>query len=249
MKFCTFSGRMLSVIQYTALSLSALGLFLVDWTPVHVGVTALFFYVYSALGVSLVLHRYYAHKAFEFRHPVLRYVFLTVSVLAARGSPLAWVHIHRQHHMNSDGPADPHKPDKLKLFSFKSTYIKQFKVFLIKDLMTKEQIFIHEYYLVLVCIWPILLGLIDTQLLYFAWLLPVCLNQIAQDLWNYYSHVDVGYRNYSTKDNSRNVPGLWPLILGEAWHNNHHANPKDCSTSKRYWEVDPLALLTKVISK
>jgi len=88
--------------------------------------------------------------------------------------------------------------------------------------------------------------LINPLLFYFGWVLPVCINQIVQDLWNYFSHVDVGYRNFETKDNSRNVIWLWPLILGEAWHNNHHNRPM-YSTKIKFWEFDPVDFLVRMV--
>jgi len=47
-----------------------------------------------------------------------------------------------------------------------------------------------------------------------------------------------GYRNFPTRDNSRNnwVVGL--ISNGEGWHNNHHAEPRCASHGRRWWEVD-----------
>jgi fatty-acid desaturase len=40
---------------------------------------------------------------------------------------------------------------------------------------------------------------------------------------------------------------MWPFILGDAWHNNHHHNPKLYSTKYKKWEVDPVAKLINII--
>ncbi len=242
------SGPLILSIQYASLFITIAGAFFVSWTFSWILVALLFFYLYSAIGVSMMLHRYFSHKSFEFKNPILKWIFTGISIISSRGSPIAWVHIHREHHAYPDTDRDPHKPGKFSLFSFRTTYIKELKLFLIKDVLTKEQKFIHEYYLLFILAWCISLLLINPLLFYFAWALPVCLNQIAQDLWNYFSHVNVGYRNFETKDNSRNVTWLWPLILGESWHNNHH-NAPSITTKVKKWEFDPINYIIGLVNK
>lgn len=248
-RFFTFSGKMITSMQYIVLILSVIGAFLVNWNIPMILLCLIFFYTYGVIGMSMMLHRYFSHRTFEFKNKFLFWIFTGISVISARGSPIAWVHIHREHHAYADTDSDPHRPEKFSLFSFKTTYIGQIKKFLIKDLMIREHKIIHEYYLLFIIMWCIFLLLISPSVLYFAWILPVCMNQISQDLWNYFSHIDVGYRNYNTTENSRNVYWLWPLILGEAWHNNHHGNPKSFRLSKRNWEIDPLAYLINIVKK
>jgi sn-2 palmitoyl-lipid 9-desaturase len=47
-----------------------------------------------------------------------------------------------------------------------------------------------------------------------------------------------GYRNYTTKDDSRNIWWVGLLAFGEGWHNNHHAQPSAARAGHRWWEVD-----------
>ena len=47
-----------------------------------------------------------------------------------------------------------------------------------------------------------------------------------------------GYRNYPTKDNSRNLWWVGLLAYGEGWHNNHHAFPRSAQHGHRWWELD-----------
>jgi fatty-acid desaturase len=248
-KYTTFSGKMMSRIQYATLASAIVGAFFVTWTPAMIFTLLVFFYLYGIIGMGMMMHRYWSHKSFEFKSVILQKLFTAIAVVSARGSPLAWVHIHREHHAYADTEKDPHKPGKFALFSFKTTYIAQLKIFLIKDMLTDEQKFIHEYYLLLLLAWIVLLFLINPALLYFAWILPVCLNQVSQDLWNYFSHVNTGYRNFETKDNSRNIVWLWPLIMGETWHNNHHNNPKLQTTKVKKYELDPVDTLINLVKK
>lgn len=248
-KFTTFNGNSFFVMQIIALVVSIVGIFIVDWSLLWIIVGIFFFYLYGVVGMGMMLHRFCSHKSFQFKNKNVEKFFTFVALISSRGSPLAWVHIHRMHHAYSDTEKDPHRPENFSLFSFKTTYIKEIKLFLIRDLMTKEHKFYHEYYFLILGIWCLTLFLISPYLFYFAWALPVFLNQISQDLWNYYSHVNVGYRNFNTKDNSRNVFWLWPLVLGEAWHNNHHNFPNSHDLTCRPAELDPINLLIQLVKE
>lgn len=244
------SSRSVGLVQIAALLISVVGAFVVDWTANWIMIGLLFYYAYSALGVSMMMHRYWTHKTFNFKYAPVKWFFTLIAVLAGRGSPIAWVYVHRLHHAYSDTPDDPHSP---KYVGFKFIGLRasgaadKIKIFMIKDLLTKPNIFINEYYIGFILIWTVILASIDFKFLYFMWALPVCINQISQDLFNYYAHI-TGYRNTDTKDDSTNVIWLWPLILGEAWHNNHHAAPAAANFKVRSWEMDPVNILIKIIN-
>ncbi len=46
------------------------------------------------------------------------------------------------------------------------------------------------------------------------------------------------YRNYETRDDSRNLWWVGLLAWGEGWHNNHHALPRLAQHGHRWWELD-----------
>jgi stearoyl-CoA desaturase (Delta-9 desaturase) len=48
----------------------------------------------------------------------------------------------------------------------------------------------------------------------------------------------MGYRRHNTPDTSRNCPLLTPLVPGEQWHNDHHANQTLVRQGSRWWEID-----------
>jgi stearoyl-CoA desaturase (delta-9 desaturase) len=211
------------------------------------------FYILNILGIWMTLHRYYSHKSFEFKNTLLKWTFTILASLAGRGSPLGWVYLHRKHHAYSDTNKDPHSPKYLgyKLFGF-SHYKKQeeekMQLFLIKDLMTKEQLFIHKWYILIMLAFVISVASINVELFYFVWVVPAFLIQVSQYNFNYFGHM-FGYRNFDTKDDSRNNKWLFPFILGEAWHNNHHANPKEFFTQIKSTEYDPLMKLISLVKK
>ena len=47
-----------------------------------------------------------------------------------------------------------------------------------------------------------------------------------------------GYRNYETREDSRNNWLFALLTNGEGWHNNHHADPRSARHGHKWWEVD-----------
>lgn len=246
------SANTITRVQVVSSVLSILGLFYFDFSTANVITTAICFYLFSIVGVSLTLHRYYSHKSFEFRNTFVKWLCTLFAILAGRGSPLGWVYVHRLHHAYSDQEGDPHSPHNLgfKLFGFKhiEDHSGKMKVFLVKELMTKEQLFINKWYFAIILIWLALLGIVDISLIYFAWILPVMLVQLSQNCFNYFAHMH-GHRNFETKDTSTNNIWLWPVILGDAWHNNHHANAAKYDTKVLWWEFDPVSVVISLIKK
>lgn len=228
---------------------SIVGLFFVDYTLTNILTMLASFYVMNILGVWMTLHRYYSHKSFEL-NPVFKWFFSTIALLAGRGSILGWVYLHRLHHAYSDEERDPHSPHNLgyKLFGFDHMKKQEgeMKVFLVKELITPVQLFVHKWYMLLLLPILTIFAIIDLQLLYWAWIVPAMLIQLSTNNFNYFGHT-TGYRNYETKDQSRNNAWLWPIILGEAWHNNHHGDAKNYSTRNKFWEIDPLAWIIKLV--
>lgn len=56
-----------------------------------------------------------------------------------------------------------------------------------------------------------------------------------------------GYRNYATRDDSRNN---WLVALaahGEGWHNNHHAEPRAAAHGHRFWEFDSTWVVVRAL--
>ena len=207
------------------------------------------FYCYSIFGVSMMLHRYYSHKSFKL-HPVVKWFFTIFAVLAGRGSPIGWVYIHRLHHATSDTEKDPHSPhfDTFKFVGFKPIYddTKPINYFIVKELLTPTHINIDKYYMLIVLAYVLLLGLINTNLIFYMWALPVFLVSVSQIAFNYFAH-KYGHRNFETKDRSTNNIYLWPFILGDAWHNNHHAHAEKISSKVKPFELDPLSTIILLI--
>jgi len=243
------TSRNINLLTILVFASSVIGLFFVEYNITNIITLMISFYVLNILGVWMMMHRYYSHKSFEL-NPMFKWMFTVIAVLSGRGSILGWVYLHRLHHAYSDEGKDPHSPHNLgyKLFGFGHMKKQEgeMKIFLVKELMTPEQLFIHKWYMLLLIPVLIIFALIDLQLFYWAWIVPAMLIQFSTSNFNYFGHTH-GYRNYETKDQSRNNILLWPIILGEAWHNNHHADAKNLSTRHKFWEIDPLEWLIKLI--
>jgi stearoyl-CoA desaturase (delta-9 desaturase) len=247
--FSSNSNTLNKIQNFTAVA-TILGLFYFDFTIFYIALAVISFYVYSIFGLSMTMHRYYTHKSFEM-NPVLHWLFTFIAVLTGRGSPLGWVYIHRLHHAFSDTDRDPHGPKSMgfKLFGFKPIEsTAKPNLFIVKELMTPSHLFINKYYLLIIIVWLLFLGSINLDLIYFTWILPVFCVQLSQNCFNHFAHTS-GYRNFNTKDSSTNNIWLWPFILGDAWHNNHHANAEKTTTKIKRFELDPVSTFIKLIKK
>jgi len=58
-----------------------------------------------------------------------------------------------------------------------------------------------------------------------------------------------GRRRFETDDESRNVFWLALPSFGEAWHHNHHAFPTSAEHGLKRWELDPSALVIRVLER
>jgi stearoyl-CoA desaturase (delta-9 desaturase) len=216
-------------------------------------ISVISFYVLNILGNWMMLHRYYSHKSFEFKNNLTKWFFTLLSILAGRGSPLGWTYLHRKHHAYSDTEQDPHSPKYLgyKIFGFghyKRQEEEPMKIFLVKELMTPDQLFIHKWYIAILLSFVCVFALINIEVLYFVWILPAFLVHLSQTNFNYFGHMN-GYRNFETRDDSKNNAWLFPFLLGEAWHNNHHHDPKNYSTKTSKYEFDPMVIIINMVKK
>jgi stearoyl-CoA desaturase (delta-9 desaturase) len=250
MKYLSSTPSTLHIIQWLSIALIIVCTFVADVSWQYVLLSIFMFYVYSVLGISMMLHRYYSHKSFKLNSG-FKWFFTVFAVLAGRGSPLGWVYIHRIHHATSDTEKDPHSPhnENFKFIGFRPVQEnKKINHFIVKELLTTAHIKIDQYYLLLILGFLVLLSIIDFNLVFYMWAIPVFLVSVTQTMFNYFAHT-YGYRNYQTRDASTNNPYLWPFILGDAWHNNHHENAERISNKIKWFELDPVAVIIKLIRK
>jgi stearoyl-CoA desaturase (delta-9 desaturase) len=183
----------------------------------------------EGVGVAITLHRYVSHKAFEAR-PGLKPILLWLGCLSLQGSPLGWAAIHRgSHHRYSDTDKDAHSPTKgwlyawhMWLHDWDQYFNPKYAIDLIRDPM--QMWFAKNYIKIILVTYVTVLILFGWQVLLFGFMLPAAVSLYMESNINVFCHTDgYGYRNFDTKDNSRNVPFLAWITWGQGWHNNHHA--------------------------
>jgi len=245
MKYLSASPFTVKIIHMLAMIGTIVGLFYFDISLLAVAVVTVTYVLYSCIGLGMMYHRYWTHRSFEFKNFYLKWILTWFGLMTGRGSIIGWVHVHREHHRYSDTEKDPHITNMsiwrifFPVISDQGTIINKR---LIKDLLTKDQLDINKYYVLLIFSWISVLILFDPWLAYFAWFVPVFLTNVIWNTFILYGHSkSTGYKNYNNNDNSSNNWIFSLLILGEGWHNNHHHNPSNYSTKIKKWELDPIS--------
>lgn len=217
--------------------------------------TLIGFILIAFLGVAAGYHRYCSHRNFRVG-PIAKTFMFWCGVLSAQGSPIFWATLHKgYHHRYSDKEKDPHSPNdgfwhsyiwwmfKLDEKDYTDTWTSV--LHLLKD---KIALFFHKHYLAILWISNIVFALISVDLWLYAIILPSFLTFHQYSLQTSVTHYrKLGYINKDVGDNSVNIIWLWPLTFGEAWHNNHHSDPKNPNFRKRWWELDPTFWIIKLI--
>ncbi|MFM8479519.1 MAG: acyl-CoA desaturase [Planctomycetaceae bacterium] len=208
-----------------------------------------------SIGICLGYHRYLSHKSLKLRSPAEFFV-LACGCLSGEGSPLTWAATHRLHHQKSDQEGDPHSPVKdpawwshmLWLFPKRTTEATRLLMRrYCPELINKPLVNFFERTFPL-WLWGSGLTLLGAGWLVGGWQLGaswlvwgMCVRMVAayHSTWfvNSATHL-LGYRNYDTRDASRNLWWVAILAYGEGWHNNHHAHPSVAPAGHKWWEVD-----------
>jgi len=239
----------------------------IDWVVVawiggmHLGcLAAPFFFTWQAVAVALVLHwltcsigiclgyhRGLSHRSLKLVAPA-RFFTTLCGVLSGEGSPLTWAATHRVHHARSDREGDPHSPfdgtwwshvlwtfvkrDKQVTQALHDTYVPDLKQDRILAFFEKTYgLWLIGSGVALYALggWPFVL-----------WGLCVRMTLAYHSTWFVNSATHLwGYRNYETRDASRNLWWVAILSYGEGWHNNHHAHPRLARAGHKWWEIDP----------
>jgi len=201
----------------------------------------------TILCVTLFLHRSQAHRSVTFNrvieHFMRFWLWLTTGMVTKQ-----WVAVHRKHHQYSDQIGDPHSPQ---VFGFWRVMTQGALLYsqAARDTAMVEQYGkgtpddrIEYYYTkynflgILIMLW------IDLQLFGLAGAVVWGIQMIWIPFWaagvvNGLAHW-WGYKNGTTRDNSRNVSPWAVVIGGEELHNNHHLDPASPRLSRRWFELD-----------
>jgi len=242
-----------------------------SWTGVVLAILGVYFY--GMIGINLSYHRLLSHRSFQC--PLwLEYFFAAVAACCLQDTPARWVAVHRKHHHRADDEPDPHSPLASLLWAYvgwvfiENTDLSRLALYdryardIIRDPFyafierTIVGILLLSWmmYFAAGCAAELLLGGTATEAVQFGasvWLWGVVVRTVL--VWhitwsgNSFPHL-WGYRNYDTKDNSRNNILVAIVTSGEGFHNNHHAQPNSASNCHRWWEVDLTYLFLRLLA-
>lgn len=244
-----------------------LGAVAAPWTFSWSGLVLVFVlhWICGGIGICLGYHRLLTHGSFLTKRWMKRTI-ATIGCLAGEGPPMMWVANHRLHHARSDQEGDPHSPREGSWWShvFWLAYRvggKDPMEYFLKwapDLYRDRYIRMLDYAFV-----PLNLGLsalimgagyaVGGWTLAWSWLVwgvGVRMVFVLHSTWlvNSASHM-WGYRNYETRDDSRNNWWVALLTYGEGWHNNHHAHPRMAKHGHKWWEFDITFLTIRLMQR
>lgn len=234
-----------------------------SWSGVALAVVGHF--VYGMLGINVCYHRLLTHRGFKCPK-WLEHSLAILGICNLQDSPARWVAIHRMHHKHSDHQPDPHTPRAGFWWSHvgwvvyrnrehdRTSHFERYVRDLLRDpfylkLEMKWRWFgivvghALLYYLAGAAVGYALTstyaGAVQLGLSWFVWGVLVRIVFVLNGTWavNSVTHV-MGYRNYETRDDSRNQWLVALLTHGEGWHNNHHAQPRAAAHGHRWFELD-----------
>ena len=209
-------------------------------------------------SVTIFLHRHQSHNSLTL-HPVISHFFrfwlwLTTGMLTKQ-----WVAVHRKHHAKCETSEDPHSPQ---IFGLKKLLLEGSELYR-KEAGNQETLekygqgtpddwverHVYTRYPFLGIVLMLLIDVfmfgaigITVFAVQMLWI-PVTAAGIINGIGHY-----IGYRNFETKDASRNIVPWGILIGGEELHNNHHAYASSARLSNKWWEFDIGWLYIRIMS-
>ena len=232
-------------------------------------VVLIFFVLHWYLSLfcqTFFLHRYAAHGAFQMSRGwekffyILTFITQGSSYMSARTYAL----LHRLHHAYTDTEDDPHSP----------TYSKN-AVDLMNQTRKKyadiynRKIVVEEKFLKNLPDWQAfdriahpwftrVLWIIAYVAFYFYFVsapwqyiflpLTILIGPVHGGIINWFAH-KYGHTNFAMNNTSRNLFYIDVLMLGEAYHNNHHKFPSSINFGVKRNEIDPIYFIILLFNR
>ncbi|MEP7374049.1 MAG: acyl-CoA desaturase [Chitinophagaceae bacterium] len=205
---------------------------------------------------TFLQHRYAAHGAFSMSKFWERFFYITAYITQGSSyvSPRVYAIMHRMHHAYTDTDKDPHSP------TYDSNLFKMmWRVRQVSNGIYKRKGEIEPRFLKNLPDWPLMdkiahstvsrLGWIALYVLVYVqfapsgwWflLLPIHILMVPIQgvIINWFAH-KYGTVTFKMKNTSTNLFKVDMLMMGEAYHNNHHKNPSATNFGFRWFELDP----------
>lgn len=236
----------------------------VIWYCLHYGsgwqewslVIAAHYIINISIGVGL--HRLWSHGAYK-TNQVVEFILMIISTTALQGPVIAWSSDHAFHHTYTDEELDPHSPLKFKsrLKGFWWSHIgwmmysdpvrKHIDRGTIKRLgKSKALVFQMRHYWALAIIMNIVVPFVIGYLLGGTWQSALAgyffigLGRAFQQNMTFCVNSACHFLGKQTYVNgtSGDIPWLFFLLLGENWHNFHHAFARDYRNGWKWNQID-----------
>lgn len=211
------------------------------------------------VGISIGYHRYFSHRSFE-TSAGGKWLLASLGTLTMQGTPFYWAAQHRLHHRHCEDTFDPHSP-KHGFWHAHGGFLTgltrptieqhpEYNIAVINDLAEDAEI-AQLARMPLAALHPalIMVGIPFASHVVFGHHATLWYLHVPQFLaWHATMSVNSATHTFGyalpaspAPCHARNVPWLWPPLLGEAWHANHHKAPHLASMEglrERWWEVD-----------
>lgn len=199
-------------------------------------------------SVTIFLHRHQAHRALDL-HPVASHFFRFWLWLTTGMITKEWVAVHRKHHAKVETPDDPHSPLMVGIRKVLWQGVELYQ----EEADDKETVSSYGHgtpedwfermvygrdnwvgVKVMLGINVLLFGALGVSIwaIQMLWI-PFWAAGVINGIGHWW-----GYRNYESRDISRNIFPIAMWIGGEELHNNHHAFPSSARFSSKWWEFD-----------
>jgi stearoyl-CoA desaturase (delta-9 desaturase) len=233
---------------------------------------AVFFYLFTGLGITIGFHRLFTHGSFQ-TTKFMRGLLAIAGSMAVQGPVIKWVADHRRHHAFADQEGDPHSPHLDDgpgvrgvvrglwhahlgwMLSDEATSPRRWCPDLLKEPMMRTIDRLFPLWMILTFSLPPLLGWAFTGTLEGAlsaglWASLVRVFMLHHVTWSINSICHFyGKRPFDSDDFSTNNWLLSLVSMGESWHNNHHAFPTAAVHGLEKKQIDMTGLLITGLEK
>lgn len=215
---------------------------------------------------TFLQHRYAAHRAFSMSKFWERFFYLLayISQGSSYVSPRVYAIMHRMHHAYTDTDKDPHSPKY-----DRNIFVMMWNSRLLTSGIYNATTEIEPRFLRNLPDWPALDKIAHSTLSRLAWiavyvfiyiqfapsawwflLLPVhmLMLPIQGAIINWFAH-KYGNKNFKLTNTSTNLFKVDLLMMGEAYHNNHHKSPASTNFGFRRFELDPTFQIIRLLNK
>ena len=175
----------------------------------------------SVLMQSLFQHRYAAHRMYTMGPKTERSLHLLTALVQGSSylEPRAYAILHREHHAFADTERDPHSPAH-------------------HGNPARMMLATARRYA----------GFVTRRGQYALLPLHFVMGPVHGAIVNWCGH-RYGYRNFRTRDESRNSLPVDALCMGELFQNNHHARPANPDFASRRFELDPTWQVMRLLAR